>query len=134
MRSDIKNKMNSRKKLGDIGENIACKDLLEKGHTILERNYRYSHLEIDLITLSENGIHFVEIKSRTAPLYDNPQNSVNYRKQQNIIKAAKHFLSTSQIINLSNIDDIHFDIFTIIFDGFNIETKYIENAYFPMYI
>jgi len=37
--------------LGKLGEQMATKYLEDNGYTILERNYRKGHLEIDIIAL-----------------------------------------------------------------------------------
>ena len=59
----MESKGNYRRDLGKKGEDIACRLLEEKGHTILERNWRSGHLEIDIISLDQDGIHFVEVKA-----------------------------------------------------------------------
>ena len=41
---------NSRGELGRLGEDIACRYLENLGHTILDRNWRWGHLEIDIIS------------------------------------------------------------------------------------
>ena len=51
-------------KLGKFGEDEVAAFLIGRGHTVLERNWRSGHLEIDLITEAADGIHFVEVKSR----------------------------------------------------------------------
>ena len=48
---------NHRRDLGQKGEDIACGLLEGMGHSILERNYRSGHLEIDIISLDADGIH-----------------------------------------------------------------------------
>lgn len=54
-----------KRKLGDIGENIAC-DFLEKmGFEIIERNYLRKWGEIDIIVRKSGVIHFIEVKSVT---------------------------------------------------------------------
>ena len=55
---------NIRRELGRVGEDIACSLLEGMGHLILERNWRSSHLEIDIISYDPAGIHFVEVKTR----------------------------------------------------------------------
>ena len=50
-------------KIGRRGEDIVCDYLVDRGHTILERNWRWGHLEIDIISINNIGIHFVEVKS-----------------------------------------------------------------------
>ena len=49
---------NYKRDLGQRGEDIACDYLRRIGHTILERNWRSGHLEIDIISISKNGIHY----------------------------------------------------------------------------
>ena len=53
-----------RRQLGKAGEYVACGFLRSMGHIILERNWRSGHLEIDIISLDRDGIHFVEVKTR----------------------------------------------------------------------
>ena len=48
-----------RQTLGKRGEDIAFGMLRDMGHTILERNWRSGHLEIDIISFDPDGIHFV---------------------------------------------------------------------------
>ena len=69
---------------GKEGEDEACRFLIDKGHTILERNWRSGHLEIDLITEAADGIHFVEVKSRKTGEDILPEESIgrNIRMQE----------------------------------------------------
>ena len=82
---------NSRQTLGKKGEDIACEMLRGMGHTILERNWRSSHLEIDIISFDPDGIHFVEVKTRRQSIQAPPQESVDRAKQSRIAKAARSF-------------------------------------------
>jgi|SRR3989338_5789327 len=52
-----------KRKLGDIGENIACDFLKNRGFEIVERNYLRKWGEIDIVAKKSNIIHFVEVKS-----------------------------------------------------------------------
>ena len=54
-----------KRKLGDIGENIACDFLIGKGFEIVERNYLRKWGEIDIIAKKSGMIHFIEVKSVT---------------------------------------------------------------------
>lgn len=55
---------NHRQSIGKQGEDIACNLLRSMGHTILERNWRSGHLEIDIISFDKDGI--ILWKSRPA--------------------------------------------------------------------
>jgi len=50
-------------KIGEIGEEIACKYLINKGFTVIERNFTRKAGEIDIVARKGNEIHFFEVKS-----------------------------------------------------------------------
>ncbi len=52
-------------RLGEVGERVAAERLAARGHRILERRWRGRGGEIDLITLCDGTLHFVEVKTRT---------------------------------------------------------------------
>lgn len=123
-----------KKVLGRRGEDEACLYLVGKGHTILERNWRTSHLEIDIVSLDKNGIHFVEVKSRTAPLEADPQDSVTYTKQKRITKAAMSYMGKMDKKLVSGDTEVFFDVAAVIFDGDRTIVEYFPQAYIPIYI
>lgn len=118
--------------LGRAGEEAVCKYLSDKGHTIIERNWRAGHLEIDIITLAADGIHFVEVKTRTAPVSAEPQESVNALKMKNMALAANKYLSAEKVFSGSNLDVI-FDVATVIYDGEKSDIRYFPNAFIPLF-
>lgn len=122
-----------RRSIGQKGEDIACSLLEEKGHTILERNWRYGHLEIDIISADPVGIHFVEVKSRCHSVQAPPQDHVDRTKQRRIAKAAQAYLRTSRGLPLKNMECL-FDVVAVTFDGHSVYTEYLEQAYMPLYI
>ena len=87
---------NYRRQLGKQGEDIACAFLEGLGHQILERNWRSGHLEIDIISLGADGIHFVEVKARRHSIQAPPQDNVDRTKQANIVKAAGRYLRSGK--------------------------------------
>ncbi len=125
--------MNGKGKLGKAGEEEVCKWLISKGHTILERNWRAGKQEIDIISLDRDGIHFVEVKSRTAPVQGEPEEAVNPAKQRNIVKAARRFM-TLKGNELSDNLEIWFDIAAVTFDGGDVRLNYFPGAFVPIYV
>lgn len=123
--------MSSKGRLGRKGEELACKYLQENGHTILEKNYRSGHLEIDIISFDTKGIHFVEVKTRINPIVE-PQESVNKLKQKRLAKAAQQYLRKSKNPLLFGAE-CFFDIIAIAFSGNEMELKYFPEAFIPMY-
>lgn len=64
---------------GKTGEKLAA-DWLEKGFTILEKNWRHKRLEVDIIAEKDNLLHFIEVKSRSSQNYGLPEESVSLKK------------------------------------------------------
>lgn len=58
-----------KRKLGDIGENLACEFLKRRGFEILDRNYLKKWGELDIVARIGNVVHFVEVKSVSAKLH-----------------------------------------------------------------
>lgn len=123
---------NHRQTLGKIGEDIACRYLQSMGHTILERNYRCGHLEIDIISADAEGIHFVEVKTRKESIQAPPQDNVNHTKQKRLATAAKAFLNRSESLPYSDME-CFFDIIAVTFHGSEYEINWIPQAYIPIY-
>jgi putative endonuclease len=124
---------NHRQALGKLGEDLACDHLVKLGHTIIARNYRSGHLEIDIISIDKDGIHFVEVKARQKNIQAAPQENVGYKKQSRITKAALSFLNSRQGIQYGN-HDCSFDVVAVTFAGGQTLVEWIPQAYIPIYL
>ena len=119
-------------RLGRRGEDIACKYLLDRGHTVVDRNWRSGHLEIDVVTVDPAGLHFVEVKSRVAPATATPEENVGYLKQRRIVAAAKRYLHSEEKMSHFGRMEVFFDVFSVIFEGEKVEVNYFPQAYIPI--
>jgi putative endonuclease len=109
---------------GKIGEQMTAKYLTDKGYIILEHNYRRGHLEIDLIALDEDELVIVEVKSRA---YDNilqPEDAVDHKKRQALIRLANEYVKTH-----NRKENVRFDIVTVVSKADGAEIKHLKNAY-----
>ena len=122
-----------RQDLGRKGEDIACEFLIGKGHTVLARNYRSGHLEIDIITFDSEGIHFVEVKTRRKNIQAPPQENVGSLKQNRIVRAAKSFLNSRTGLPYGN-HECMFDVVAITFDNGSARLEWFPQAYIPIHI
>ena len=123
---------NYRGRLGRLGEDIACKLLEDMGHTILERNWRSGHHEIDIISYDAVGIHFVEVKTRRESVQAPPQESVDWKKQKSIVFAAQGFLRSGKGRPYGSHECI-FDVVAVTFCGEGYTTEWFPQAFIPLY-
>ena len=124
---------NYRRQLGKQGEDIACAFLEGLGHQILERNWRSGHLEIDIISINAEGIHFVEVKARQQSVQAPPQDNVNKTKQKRIVSAALGYLNTAQGLPRKDLE-CFFDVVAITFEDGKANVEWIPQAFIPLYI
>ncbi len=129
----MEDRTDHRQKIGQAGEHVACRYLEGIGHTILERNWRSGHLEIDIISTDADGIHFVEVKSRQRNIQAPPQDNVGAKKQKRIVKAALAYLNTAKGRPHKNME-CFFDVFAVTFDNDGTHVEWIPQAYIPLYI
>lgn len=121
-----------RKKTGRLGEQEACEYLMSLGHTILERNWRHARLELDIISLDKEGLHFVEVKTRRAPALASPEINVNFGKRRHMAGAAAAYLSSGDHGDLRDCE-VFFDIISILFEGEEAHIEYYPKAFIPIY-
>ena len=129
----MENNGNHRQTLGKTGEDLACRHLQSMGHTILERNWRSGHLEIDIISADPAGIHFVEVKTRQKSIQAPPQENVDFGKQRRLTKAALRYLHSAKGLPIRDPECI-FDIIAITIEGENANVEWIPQAFIPLYI
>lgn len=84
--------MSKHNETGVKGEQLAEKFLLEKGYTLLNRNWCFGKKEIDLIMQRGDVLVFVEVKTRSSLHHSFPEEAVGARKQSFLRAAAAAFL------------------------------------------
>lgn len=84
---------------GRAAEEAAVQYLQKQGYEILARNYYIKGGEIDIVAQNENVIVFVEVRMRKQNYFGMPEETVDVKKQQRIIKTAEHFLVEHGLID-----------------------------------
>ncbi|HEU0230437.1 MAG TPA: YraN family protein [Burkholderiaceae bacterium] len=79
---------------GGQAEERARHHLLDAGATVLARNLRCKGGEIDLVALDHGVLVFVEVRYRGSERFGGAAASVNRRKRQRLVLAARYFLPT----------------------------------------
>ena len=82
----------ARQGLGRTGERLAAEKLQNQGYRILERNFRCSYGEIDLVAEDVNDLIFVEVKTRRGSAYGLPEEAVTLRKRRKLTQVASYYL------------------------------------------
>ncbi|WP_188680578.1 YraN family protein [Subtercola lobariae] len=72
--------MKAKDELGRRGEQLAADYLVGRGYTILERNWRCSQGEIDVVAQTAGVTVFVEVKTRSGLWYGHPFESITVAK------------------------------------------------------
>ena len=105
---------------------MAAAWILDKGYTIIERNWRFRHAEVDIITARNNRLHFFEVKTRTTSKYGKPEESMSYKKMKMLKIAAEEYQYQNPQWKY-----LQFDVLAITIE-YGIPTEYflIEDVYF----
>jgi putative endonuclease len=78
----------SNKPLGDRGEQLAAQHLERAGWTVLHRNYRLGHREVDLVARRGEVVAFVEVKTRAGLGYGHPLEAITAKKRGEVQRVA----------------------------------------------
>lgn len=112
--------------IGKRGEEAAKSALEEMGFEILERNWRFGHKEIDIIAASEDGIRFVEVRSRVEPVLLEPELTVGSVKKEKLVSAARAYMRMNRITC-----EAFFDIVAVTFSPQGVKVDYFPDAFIP---
>lgn len=121
-----------RQETGKRGEDEACRYLESHGHSVIARNFRRSHTELDIVSIDRNGLHFVEVKTRTAPSAADPEDNVNEAKKRHLVQAAQDFLHSDS--SPKGDFEIFFDVISVLIFQDSCEIEYYPQAFIPMYV
>lgn len=113
--------------LGSKGEELALQFLIKKGFKIVERNWRFAHYEIDLIAIDKNELVIIEVKTRSAAIYEEPRDQITSKKIKFLCNAAQAYIEAKEI-DL----ETRFDVILIKWYGNGkYELDHIEDAFLP---
>lgn len=116
--------------VGQIGEDTACQMMKKKGYRIAETNWRFGHLEMDIIAINRREIVFVEVKTRTSTFGNKrPEEYVDELKRRRMAAAANAYIKMKQIELVPR-----FDIIGLLINPATheiLEQTHIEDAFLP---
>jgi len=112
--------------LGKRGEELAASFLEEKGYHLLERNWRFSYAEVDIIAKDDDILVFVEVKTRSSDYFGKPEEFVSAKKERLLTDAASVYME-----QINHTWEIRFDIISVIIQASGSKVSHIEDAFFP---
>lgn len=118
--------LNSRQRLGQIGEATVAKYLKNNGYKILIQNYRCKLGEIDIIARDGSVLVFIEVKTRSGLNYGSPAAAVDARKQRQISRTAQCYMAEQRIFD----SPARFDVVSVLCDNTSHQNiDHISNAF-----
>jgi putative endonuclease len=105
-----------KRKIGDVGEGVACKYLEQKGYKILERNYWKPWGEIDIVAKKAGILSFIEVKSISRGTI-RPEENMHLGKMKRLNRAIQTYLLDRKVSETT-----HWQV-TLVCVVLNFETK-----------
>lgn len=100
-----------------------------RGWRILDRRFRSGHRDIDLVMEYAGAegrvVAFVEVKTRVSAGFGGPLAAVHWRKQREMARAARDWLSRSR----APYEAYRFDVVGVIYGPGPPEVVHVENAF-----
>ncbi|CAI8292490.1 MAG: Uncharacterised protein [uncultured Bacteroidota bacterium] len=117
--------MAQHNRFGNEAEEKALDYLLQKGYTLLGKNYRYGHAEVDLLMQKKEKLICVEVKARSTDFFGTPQSFISSKKIQLIVSVVDHY------IEVSDLDlEVRFDVIAITKKRDKWRIKHLKNAFY----
>jgi putative endonuclease len=117
--------VDGRRELGARGEELAARFLEAQRYTILARNFRCRAGEIDLVALDDREVVFVEVRARRGERLGTPLESVDGRKQAQVVRVARHFVAARGYLD----HDARFDVIGVRFDREPPTVEHVRGAF-----
>lgn len=119
----------ARQAMGRKGEQVAARWLAVHGWQIADHRFRNGRRDIDLVATRREGagraVAFVEVKTRSSNDFGGPVSAVNWRKQRELSRSAKVWMSRFQQPG----DTYRFDVIGVILEPEKVRVQHVENAF-----
>ena len=86
-----------KRAVGDIGEGIVSKYLVNKGFSVLEQNYWRPWGEIDIVAKKEGTLRFVEVKTVSRVTNIRPEENMHKNKLLRLNRAIQTYLLEKKV-------------------------------------
>ncbi|MFJ2505984.1 YraN family protein [Microbacterium sp. NPDC087592] len=85
--------MAAKDDLGRAGEERAAQHLIGSGYAVIDRNWRCSQGEIDIVAAVGDQLAMIEVKTRRTAAFGHPFEAVDQRKRRRLWQLAQAWLA-----------------------------------------
>lgn len=111
---------------GQEAEQLAVKYLRGQGYEIKAMNWRFCHLELDIVARDGNQLVIIEVKSRNGFRFEHPSEAISDQKIRRVIEAAEAYIQQT-----GSTLETRFDLITVIFLNPGHELEHFKDAFYP---
>lgn len=111
---------------GETAEELAARYLVERGFTVLERNWQSRLGEVDLIVQKGVLLAFVEVRFRRSAAFGRPEETVTRAKQRKVILAAFDYARRRRLLERRA---IRFDVVAVVSARGGPRILHLEDAF-----
>lgn len=118
-----------RRQLGRHGEQLAAQHLQRLGFSIVARNYRTRHGELDIVAFDGRALVFAEVKTRRASGSGVPWDNLHLRKRAQVRRIAAAYLN--QVPERPRGQTLRFDAIGVTIDAEDrlVALEHLEGAF-----
>jgi putative endonuclease len=117
--------VNASSSLGRDGEDAAVRFLERQRCTILDRNWRCSLGEVDVVARDGATLVFCEVKARRSSRFGEPHEAVGARKQARLRALAGRWLSEHRVTTTT----VRFDVVSVLVTPSGARLEYVRDAF-----
>jgi putative endonuclease len=117
--------VNSNQNVGKYGEDRAAEFLEKIGYEIIERNWRGSGGEIDIVARDRDCLVFAEVKTRTRTVFGHPFEAITTRKVQTMRKLVSQWCH-GQGYSLSK---VRLDAISVLIVGGRVNIEHLKQVF-----
>ncbi|MGE3513142.1 MAG: YraN family protein [Vicinamibacterales bacterium] len=116
---------NARVRFGEIGEDLAVRELERHGYAVLARRYRRRGGEIDIVARDGATVVFVEVKARDGCAFGEAAEAVTPLKRRRLVATARDFLMRHRLHDRP----CRFDVVAVSLDDEEPRIELFRNAF-----
>ena len=113
---------------GQAAEALVAEWLLSQGCSVVGRNVRLGHWELDIVAIEGRVVVVVEVRSRGPSSFTTPLSSLDMKKRQRTRRAGER-LWNRRFRNDARVDRLRFDVASVVFGPATPQLEYIRAAF-----